>query len=150
MTGARLRVLHVYKDVFPPVAGGVEKQIDSLRRAMPDVESTVIVCAGTPRSEVTRVDGGTEVRVAELGPRWLGAPVAPPLPLWVRRTDSDLIHLHMPNPPGEVAALLGCRGRPIVASYHAVIVREARFEPAYRPLLGACFSRSAAIVTGTR
>jgi rhamnosyl/mannosyltransferase len=149
-TGARLRVLHVYKDVFPPVAGGVEKQIDALRRAMPDVESTVIVGARAPRSEVTRVDGGAEVRVAELGPRGLGAPVAPSLPLWVRRTDSDLIHLHMPNPPGEVAALLGRRGRPIVASYHADIVRQARFEPAYRPLLGACFSRAAAIVTGTQ
>jgi glycosyltransferase involved in cell wall biosynthesis len=150
MTGARLRVLHVYKDVFPPVIGGVEKQIDALRRAMPDVDSTVIVCARSPRSELARVNGGAEVRVAELGPRWLGAPLAPTLPLWVRRTDSDVIHLHMPNPPGEVATLLGRGGRRIVASYHADIVRQARFEPAYRPLLAACFSRASAIVTGTQ
>jgi glycosyltransferase involved in cell wall biosynthesis len=150
MTGARLRVLHVYKDVFPPVAGGVEKQIDALRRAMPDVDSTVIVCARAARSDVASVDGGLEIRVAELGPRWLGAPAAPTLPLWVRRTDSDLIHLHMPNPPGEVAALFGRRGRPIVASYHADIVRQARFEPVYRPFVGACFSRASAIVTGTQ
>src|SRR5436190_18468688 len=73
----RLRVLHVYKDVFPPVVGGVERQIDLLRRGMPDVESKVVVCARAPRTSHSEVRGATEVKVAEFGPRWLSMPVAP-------------------------------------------------------------------------
>lgn len=140
----------MYKDVFPPIVGGVEKQIDALRRAMPDVTSSVIVGARSPRTNIVEVDGGLEVRVAEFGPRWLSVPVAPTFPIWVGRTGADLVHVHMPNPLGEAAALLGARGRPLVASYHADVVRQARFEPAYRPLLNACLRRSLAVITGSR
>jgi glycosyltransferase involved in cell wall biosynthesis len=96
-----------------------------------------------------RVGQGIEVRVGELGPRPLSAPVAPTLPLWVRRTASDLIHVHMPNPPGELAAILGRRGRPLVISYHADIGRQARLSAAYRVLVDACLDRASAIVAGT-
>jgi len=146
----KLRVLHVYKDVFPPVVGGVEKQIGMLRDAMgPDVVSSVVVCARRPRTETARVGEGTEVRVAEFGPRLLSAPIAPTLPLWVRRAQADLIHVHMPNPPGEVATLLGRRNRPIVASYHGDIDRQARFARAYGVVVDACLRRSAAIIAGS-
>ncbi len=144
-----LRVLHVYKDVFPPVVGGIEKQIDALRRAMPEVVSNVVVCARAPRTSRVEVAGGLEVRVAELGPRWLSVPVAPMTPRWVGGIDSDLIHLHIPNPTGELSALLARRGRPIVVSYHADIVRQARFERLYRPLVDACLRRSSAIVAAS-
>jgi glycosyltransferase involved in cell wall biosynthesis len=136
--------------VFPPVVGGIEMQIDALRRAMPEVVSNVVVCARAPRTRVDRVGGGLEVRVAELGPRLLSVPVAPNFPRWVRRIEADLIHLHMPNPTGEVSTLIGRRGRPVVASYHADIVRQARFERAYRPLLDACLRRSSAVIAGSR
>ena len=146
-----LRILHVYKDVFPSVVGGIEKQIDMIRRGMPDLISNVVVSARGPR---TRVESsarlGLEARVAEFGPRWLSVPVSPTLPLWVARIPADVIHLHMPNPAGELAVLLAGNGRPIVASYHADIVRQARFERAYSPLVQACLRRSGAIVVGSR
>src|SRR5689334_5832243 len=116
----------------------------------PEVTSSVIVCARSPHTEVVSVGGGTEVRVAELGPRLLSAPVAPTLPLWVRRTDSDLVHVHMPNPPGELATILGRGGRPLVASYHADIGRQARLSRGYRVLVDACLRRASAIVAGSR
>lgn len=151
MSTEQLQILHVYKDVFPPVAGGVEKQVGMLRDAMePEVVSNVVVCGRSPRSRVVRLGEGLEVRVAEFGPRLLSAPVAPTLPRWVRRTAADLIHVHMPNPPGEAATLLGRRGRPIVASYHADIDRQARLSSAYKILVDAILHRSAAIVTGSR
>jgi glycosyltransferase involved in cell wall biosynthesis len=147
----QLQALHVYKDVFPPIAGGVEKQIGALREAMaPEVVSNVVVCSRAPHTEVVRVGRAVEIRVAEFGPRVLSAPLAPTLPRWVRRAEADLIHVHMPNPPGEVAALLGRRGRPIVASYHADIDRQARLSVAYRFLVDALLRRSAAIVSGSQ
>jgi glycosyltransferase involved in cell wall biosynthesis len=151
MASNELHVLHVYKDVFPPVFGGVEKQIGALRDAMaPEVVSSVIVCARAPSTEIVSIGDGTEVRVAEFGPRLLSAPVAPSLPMWVRRTSADLIHVHMPNPPGELASILGRKGRPIVASYHADIGRQARFSAGYRYLVDACLGRASAIIAGTQ
>jgi glycosyltransferase involved in cell wall biosynthesis len=144
-----LRVMHVYKDVYPPIVGGIEKQIDALRRGMPDVVSHVLVCARAPRTRIARVNGALEVRVAELGPRWLSVPVAPTFPRWIRRIEADLIHLHMPNPTGEVGVLLDRGARPVVVSYHADLGRQARFERAYRPLVDACLERSSAIIVGT-
>src|SRR4051812_39643542 len=116
---------------------------------MAGVTSDVVVAARAPRTEIVEVDGAVETRVAEFGPRWLSVPVAPTFPLWVRRGDADLLHVHMPNPLGEAAVLLAARGRPIVASYHADIVRQARFEPAYRPLVNACLRRSSAVIAAS-
>jgi glycosyltransferase involved in cell wall biosynthesis len=144
-----VRVVHVYKDVFPPVLGGIEKHIDGLRQAMPDVTSHVLVCARAPRTSSARVGTGLEVRVAEAGRRVLSVPLAPSFPLWLRRVEADLVHVHMPNPMGEMAALVAARGRPLVVSYHADIVRQARFMPLYRPLAEACLDRAAALVVGS-
>jgi len=116
---------------------------------MPGVTSTVIVAARAPRTSTVEIDGGAETRVAEFGPRWLSVPVAPTFPLWVGRDDADLLHVHMPNPLGEAAVLLAARGRPIVASYHADVVRQARFERAYRPLVDACLRRASAVIVGS-
>jgi glycosyltransferase involved in cell wall biosynthesis len=146
----QLQVLHVYKDVFPPVVGGVEKQIGLLRGAMaPEVGSSVIVCARARRTQVVRTGGSIEVRVAELGPRPLSVPVAPTLPLWVRRTSSDLVHVHMPNPPGELAAMLGRGDRPMVVSYHADLGRQSRLYAGYRILVEACLGRASAIIAAS-
>jgi glycosyltransferase involved in cell wall biosynthesis len=147
---AELRVMHVYKDVYPPIVGGIEKQIDALRRGMPDVVSHVVVCAREPRTRLARADGAIEVRIAEFGPRWLSVPVAPTFPRWVARIEADLIHLHMPNPTGELSVLLARGSRPVVVSYHADVVRQARFERAYRPLVDACLSRSSKILVASR
>jgi glycosyltransferase involved in cell wall biosynthesis len=145
-----LRILHVYKDVFPPVVGGIEMQIDALRNAMPDVVSDVLICSRSRHTERATTGTGAEIRVGELGPRLLSTPLAPAFPLWLRRLDSDLIHLHSPNPTGEVSTLLARRDRPLIVSYHADVVRQARFERAYRPVVGACLARASAIVTATR
>jgi glycosyltransferase involved in cell wall biosynthesis len=141
-----VRVVHVYKDVFPPVAGGIEKHIDGLRQSMPDVTSHVLVCARARRTSSVRVGTGIEVRVAEAGRRILSVPVAPSFPLWLRRLEADLVHVHMPYPLGEAAALIAARDRPLVVTYHADIVRQARLMPLYRPLAGACMDRAAALL----
>ncbi len=143
-----LRVVHVYKDVYPPIAGGIEKHIDTIRRSMPDVISHVLVAARGPRTKVGRVGTGVEVRVAEFG-RVLAVPVAPSFPAWLARLEADVIHVHMPHPLGELAALTGAAGRPVVTSYHADIVRQARLLPAYRILAEACLGRASAIVAGS-
>jgi len=145
-----LRVLHVYKDVHPPVVGGVEKHIDGLRRTMRGVESDVLVCARAPRTSVRSVAGGTEIKVAEFGPRWLSLPIAPTFARWMRRLRADVLHVHMPNPLAEGSVLVARGQRPVVLSYHADIVRQAGLLPAYRRLVDACLERAAAVVVSSQ
>src|SRR5467141_2863004 len=76
----KVRVLHVYNDVYPPVAGGIEKHIDLIRRTLPDVHSDVLVCARGQRGSREPHGTGIEVKVAELGPRIWSVPIAPSFP----------------------------------------------------------------------
>lgn len=143
-----MRVLHVYKDVYPPVVGGIEKHIDVLRRHMPDVRSDVIVCSGSSRTSRHRGSYGEEIKVGELG-RLLSVPVAPTFPLHLARQRPDVLHLHMPNPLGELSTALSGRRAPVVVSYHADIVRQAALEPLYRPFLRWWLRRATAVIVGS-
>lgn len=142
-------VSHVYKDVFPPVAGGIERHIDTLRRSLPTVSSNVVVCARALRTTRARTPGGgAEIKVGEFG-RVLSVPISPLFPLALARTCEDLVHLHMPNPLGELSVLATKRGVPTIAGFHADIVRQAAFLPIYRHLRDACLERADAIVVGS-
>lgn len=143
-----MRVLHVYKDVHPAVPGGIERHIDLLRRSVPGVQSSVLVCSRSRRSRVRQSDAGLEVAVGEFG-RPLSTPMAPAFAYWLRAIEADVLHLHMPNPTGELAALAARDRRPMVASYHADIVRQAALLPVYKQLVDRVLDRSAAVVTGT-
>ena len=143
-----MHVLHVYKDVYPTIVGGVERHIDDLRRALPDVRSDVLVCSRSRSTTVIETPHGTEIRVAELG-RILSAPIAPLFPFALRRRPADLIHVHMPNPTGEASALMARRGIPLVASHHADIVRQKALRPIYAPLVNGLLRQAGAIVVGS-
>jgi glycosyltransferase involved in cell wall biosynthesis len=110
----------------------------------------VLACSRRPRTIRREVAGGTEVLVAEAPRRALAVPIAPTFPRWLRRMPSDVVHVHMPNPLGEASGLLAAGDRPLVFSYHADIVRQARLLPAYRKLVDACLKRAAAVVVGSR
>ena len=143
-----LRVVHVHKDIYPPVKAGIERHIDALRRSMPTVESNVLVAARRRRTSVRVVHSGLEVRAAELC-RVLSTPLAPSMPAWIRRMDSDLVHVHMPYPPGEASAVLAAGDRPIIVSYHADVVRQAWLAPLYGPIAKTLLRRAAAVVVGS-
>jgi glycosyltransferase involved in cell wall biosynthesis len=143
-----VRVLHVSKDVFPPVVGGIERHIDTIRRFMPEVECDVIAGARHWRTKTRVTDGGTEILVGEFG-RVLSVPLAPTFPFWLARQKPDIIHLHMPNPTGELSVLLAVRSTPLVVSYHADIGRQAMFNPVYQPLVRACFRRASSILVAS-
>jgi rhamnosyl/mannosyltransferase len=144
-----LRVVHVYNDVFPPVVGGIEKHIDLIRKALPDVSTDVLVCARSRHGRRRPCGTGIEVQVPELGPRVWSVPIAPTFPASLRKLHADVVHLHMPNPLGELSVLTD-RRRPIVCSYHADVVRQARAAPVYRPVLQACLARATEIIVGSR
>ena len=120
-----MRVLHIYKDYYPPVVGGMEMCMALLCREMKsraDVEA--LVCARSPRSRVRSVDG---VRVTEVGEicRILSAPVAPAFPLFLKRARYDVLHFHLPNPTAVMSYLLARPPGRVVVQYQSDIVRQA-------------------------
>jgi glycosyltransferase involved in cell wall biosynthesis len=144
-----MRVLHIYKDIYPPVAGGIETHIDTLRRTLPDIRSDVIVCSRTRQTTVRSTTLGTEVLVGEFG-RVISVPIAPTFPFHLGTRLADVIHLHMPNPTGEISLLLTQRGRPLVVTYHSDVVRQQTLMPLYRPVVNACLRRADAIIVSTQ
>lgn len=142
-------MVHVYNDAFPPVVGGIEKHIDLIRRALPDISTDVLVCARARHGRRRPCGTGIEFQVAELGPRLWSVPIAPAFPATLRKIKADVVHLHMPNPLGELSVLAD-RRRPVVCSYHADVVRQARAAPVYRPLVQACLTRATEIILGSR
>ncbi len=146
---SRPRVLHVYKDVHPEVPGGIERHIDALRRSVTSYESAVLVARrGLSATRVRQNDHGPEVAVWQLG-RALSTPLTPAYFRWVRRLRPDLIHLHLPNPVSELAAVTTGRRVPLVATYHADIVRQAALMPLYGPLVRRVLDQAQTIVSGT-
>lgn len=145
-----MRVVHVYKDVYPPIVGGIERHIDTIRRAMPpDVESVLVACSRQLRTRTRKTEHGTEVLVGELG-RVLSTPLAPSFPSWLARQGADVVHLHMPNPTGEISALLTLKNTPLIVSFHAEVDRQAVLNPLYRPLVHACMRRATSILVTSR
>ncbi len=137
-----MHVLHVAKDVYPPVADGIARHIDQVRRSLPNVRSDVLVGARARGTERHDTAGGIGSQGLRAGPRAFGA-AGPDLPIWQRRMKSDVVHLHMPNPTGELSTLVATpRRTPVVVTYHADIVRQAWLTPVYRPLVNACLERA--------
>ena len=142
-----LSVLHVYKDFYPPVYGGIEQHLNLLCRTLrPFCDVRVLVSAsGSSRTRREVVDGIPVMRAGE----WLrvaSAPICPSWPLLLRRLRADIFHFHFPNPTGDVSYWLsGARGK-IVVTYHSDIVRQSTILPLYRPFLWRLLRKADAIL----
>jgi glycosyltransferase involved in cell wall biosynthesis len=145
-----VRVLHVYKDVYPPIVGGIERHIDTIRSALPEIRHDVLVCARGRRTvERSHVLGGREVLVGELG-RLLSTPVAPSFPVWLARlAPGAIVHLHMPQPLAELSVLLTRLQSPIAATYHADIYRQRILLGLYKPLLRRILHRADVVIAAS-
>lgn len=147
-SGRRARVIHVYKDVFPPVEGGIERVINLLARLTPaeEFEVGVIVASRSRRGARRELVPGVWVEeVPSLG-RMLSTPLAPGFTAALRRSGADLFHFHIPHPTGEVAWLLSGLRAPAVATYHSDVVRQRWVMPLYRHFFEPFLRRLAVIM----
>ena len=146
----RPRVVHVYKDVYPPVAGGIERHIDTLRHALPDMQHDVLACSRGPAT-IRRdgPDGSLEVLVGEWG-RVLSTPMAPTFPYWLARmARGAIVHLHSPQPVAECSSLVAGTRSPLVFTHHADVFRQRWLLGAYAPLVAHCMRRADVVITGS-
>lgn len=153
MSPETIRPLHFGK-LLPPPYAGVEAHVDLLLRALqPTVRGTLVAC-GDP-ADAARRAGQFPYRliVERFYGRVASAPVAPGMLAAVRRELAsgrcNLLHLHAPNPLGDLAGLL-CAGKaPIVLTWHSDIVRQRSLMRLYGPIQRRIIDRADRIVVFT-
>lgn len=142
------RIVHVYKDFWPPVIGGIERCINWMVGGLRGkYEFTILV---NSRSRETRERQWEGVRIVEVGEwgRKFSAPIAPSFPRWLGKLEADIWHFHLPNPTGDVSWLLRRpRGR-VVATWHSDVVRQRWAMAVYTPFLHA-FLRNCDVIMPT-
>lgn len=118
-----------------------------------------LLCRGLARSiDVTilapsrsrrRVEGVREgvrtIRLPEFG-RYASVPLCPTAPFVLRRLKPDLVHLHFPNPMGDLTQLLGAPDTPFVVTHHAAIIKQKAFLPLYAPVLTYLFKKAGKVL----
>lgn len=127
-----MRVLHVFKDYFPPTRGGIEQYVHDVVHSMEGFELAVLTSSRS-RRHVDDLNDGVPVTRAPEYARPVSTPVTPSWARLLRETGADLIHFHMPNPFGELMYLASRTAIPMVASYHADIVGRRALLPLFRP-----------------
>jgi rhamnosyl/mannosyltransferase len=143
-------IVHVYKDFWPPILGGIERCIhwmaaETLRTS--GYEVSVLVNSRTRETREREVDGIRIIEVGEWG-RALSAPLSPGFPFAMRRLKADIWHFHIPNPTGDVSWLLAHPKGVVVATWHSDVVRQKWAMFAYAPLLKA-FLRNCRVIMPT-
>ena len=144
-----LTVLHVYKDYYPPVIGGVEGHINLLANGLKTrgVRVNVLVSNTRAKLEIDDINGIRVIKVPQLG-RFASAPLNVGFSRWLKRLGSkaDIIHFHFPNPTGEFASLFAGFERKIIVTYHSDIIRQANLGKLYLPFLKMFLENSKTII----
>jgi len=141
-----MKILHVYKDFDPPVRGGIEGHMAMLcryQRQWAEVEA--LTCSRSWRTHITERDGTRVTEAGEWG-RLQNAPASPSFPWHLRRTQADVVVVHMPNPTAELGCLLARPRGAIVVRYHSDVVRQASAMRLYAPLQMQFLRRAAMIL----
>ena len=146
-----MKVLLLYKDYFP-VLGGIENNIRLLAQGLraEGVDAHVLVTNTGPDTLRQSIEG---VPVTKTGRQahLLSTPISlsyfTELPR--QAASAQLVHLHAPYPPAELAQLLLGRGKPFVITYHSDIVRQKVSGRLYAPLLRLVLKRAAGIAVSS-
>ena len=142
-------VVHVGK-FYPPVAGGMERVLESLCRAAPaDIESRVLAFNTTRETIRETVDGIPVTRVGTIGAAG-SVPIAPAFGRELRRTHGDVLVLHEPNPWALLSLAIVRPAIPLAIWFHSEVVRpQLQYRLFYHPMVRAVFGKARRIVVSS-
>lgn len=105
---------------------------------------TVLVTNTERGTEIEERNGVRVIKASRLA-QAASTPLSISMLRQARALKADVVNLHMPYPPGDLAAL-AITNAPLVLTYHSDIVRQRRLLQLYRPLLEATLRRSTRII----
>ena len=141
------RVLHFFKNYYPPTPGGVEIHMNDVVHSLQGFEFTVLTASTGPSLDIDD-DNGVKVVRAPVK-RWIStAPIVPSWSRWLRELQPDVIHVHMPNPTGELAVMRS--DIPFVATYHADIVGRGPVGAMHQVFLKRFLRKAHTVIAGSQ
>lgn len=142
-----MHILQIYKD-YHPIIGGIENHIRDLGEGLiaRGHHVTVLATSLDRRTSVERPRRGLTVIKAARTFYAASTPLSLEMLRRARQQRPDLVHLHFPYPPGDLAAMLVPHRPPLVVTYHSDIVRQRGLLRAYRPLLEMTLRRARRII----
>ncbi len=131
-----MKILHVYKDYYPPVKGGIECHINLLANGLKakGVDVQVLVSNTKNKHQIEQINGIT-VSKAPQWSRFYSAPLTPTFFMYLRQygKNADIIHFHYPNPTSELSYFLTNLKKKLVLTYHSDIIRQDKLGKLYSP-----------------
>lgn len=142
-----MRVCHLGK-YYPPAPGGIETHLQTLARAQSALGLTVkVLCMNHERVRTgPENDRGVQIQRFAPGATLFKMHVSPALVRAIRETETDLFHLHVPNPVMILHVFIARPAAPLVVTYHSDIVRQLIRAALFRPIERAVYSRVAKIL----
>ena len=146
-----MKVLHLGK--FDGDVGGIERYLRALLGGLPeDIVPINLVANDVARTDEHRQYRYLTVRAASHG-IVASVAVAPSMPLIARRLHHehrfDIVHLHFPDPLGQLTAMALPRSVKRVISWHSDIIKQRTALAVYRPFLDAFVRDADAIIGAT-
>lgn len=140
-----MKVLHVFKDYYPPTFGGIEQHINDVVHSIPEIRFGVLTSSRTRRL-IRDDDYGVNVVRAPEYLRPVSTPITPSWSGLLRNSGTDLFHFHVPNPFGELMFLTSRAKAPMVATYHADIIGRKALLPFFKPFQNRFLRRAERII----
>ncbi|MBQ6180580.1 MAG: glycosyltransferase [Ruminococcus sp.] len=154
MSGKRLRVLEVNK-AYSPHIGGIETLVKQYSEELGKICGAgvkVLVCRdGRGRTIREKVNGVSVTRAGSLG-TYFKCPISFSFIRLFRKMakKADVVHIHLPFPLADAAALLsGYKGR-IVVSWHSDVVKQKKLMLVYKPFMRWLLKRADAVIVATK
>jgi len=153
MSGKRLRILEVNK-AYSPHIGGIETLVKQYSEELGKICGAgvkVLVCRdGRGRTVREKINGVSVTRAGSLG-TYFKCPLSFSFIRLFRKMakKADVVHIHLPFPLADVAALLsGYKGR-IVVSWHSDVVKQKKLMLVYKPFMRWLLKRADAVIVAT-
>jgi rhamnosyl/mannosyltransferase len=148
-----IRPLHIGKFVTPPY-GGVEAHVDTLLRSLlPDIRGKLVAGESPMLDAVSYSELPYRVLTAKSFGKFASATMSPGVVIVARKEFKsgrcNLLHIHSPNPWGDVVALTTSRDVPVVMSWHSDIVRQRKLMKIYRHIQRRVLDRVDKIIVFT-
>ena len=153
MSGKKLRILEVNKAYHPHI-GGIETLVKQYSEELGTVcgaEVRTLVCRdGRGRTLRENINGVELTRAGSLG-TYFKCPLSLSFVRLFRKMakKADVVHIHLPFPLADAAAMLsGYKGR-IVVSWHSDVVKQKKLMLIYKPFMRWLLRRADAVIVAT-
>lgn len=142
-----MHILHIYKD-YHPVVGGIENHLRDLSEGLAARchQVTVLVTNLTNTTVIERPQPNLTIIKTARQFHAASTPLSAAMLHVARGLRPDIVHLHVPYPPGDLVTLALPNCPPLVVTYHSDVVRQRALLLGYRPLLEHTLRRAARII----